>query len=361
LKFVFDLLSKTSAKSGKGNLMLSPASIMFALDLAAAGAGGDTLMQITEAAGRGDDPGKTLKFASDFIKRINSSEGVSFKSANAEWFNEDIFGDNVNKDYLNYVEEMYGAEVNFSSFNDRTLNEINEWTSENTNEMIPRILTELKPSSSVVLVNAIAFDGKWEKAYSRVQKSPFRSPDGDQNTSFLYGSEKTYFENEEATGFKKDYEGGQYSFLTMLPKDENIRISDFVSGLTYDKYKAFIDSKTDIKVVTGFPEFRSEFQTSPVEVLRELGIKDAFDPKKADFRGIADSGLFIETFIHKSVIEVNREGTKAAAASAGVTSQSALSPSQFRSVILDRPFVYAIVDNATDMPVFIGSLEKVEK
>ena len=363
MKFVFDFLSKTSEKTEKGNIMVSPASLMFALDLAAAGAGGDTLKQIAEAVGKGDDPEKTLKFASDFMNRINNSGDVSFKTANAEWFNKAVCKDNdkVDKDYLNYVKEMYGAEVNFSEFNEKTLDEINGWTSDHTNKMIPQILSELNPATAAVLVNAIAFDGKWDEAAEEIPDMTFHSPEGEKTTSFLYSTEKTYFENEEATGFRKDYEGGQYSFVAMLPKDKDISIKDFVSKLTYDKYKAFIGSGTDIKVKAGMPAFRSEFEIKPVELLRELGIKDAFDPEKADFRGISEGGLYIQDIIHKTAVEVNKDGTKASAATAISMTLGAveIKPESFKTVNLDRPFVYAIVDNATDIPVFIGSLENV--
>ena len=361
MKFVFDFFSKTSEKSEDGNIMVSPACLMFAFDLAAAGAGGDTLKQIAEAVGNGEDPEKTLKFASDLMKKINDSEGVKFKTANAEWFNKDRYGDNVNKEYLNYVKEMYGAEVNFSEFNDKTKNEINEWTSEHTNKMIPEIIKNLSSDHAAVLVNAIAFDSKWATPYEDAPENTFHGSKGDKKTPFLFGSEHTYLENGEAVGFRKDYEGGQYSFVAMLPKDEKVSIRDFASKLTYDKYKEFMESRTDIEVWTRMPEFKSDYQTDPIAVLKELGITDAFDPNKADFRGIADTGLYIEQVIHKTAIEVNKDGTKASAATAILMTDGAImvEPEEHKEVYLERPFVYAIVDNATDMPIFIGSLENV--
>ena len=361
MKFVFEFFSKTSSKADDGNLMVSPASIMFAFDLAAAGAGGDTLKQIAEAVGNGEDPEKTLKFASDLMKKINDSEAVKFKTANAEWFNKDRYGDNVNKEYLNYVKEMYGAEVNFSEFNDKTKNEINEWTSEHTNKMIPEILEELDPGYAAVLVNAIAFDGKWATPYEDAPNSVFHGSKGDKETPFLFGSEHTYLENGEAVGFRKNYEGGQYSFVAMLPKDEKVSIRDFASGLTYDKYKEFMGSAADIEVWTRMPEFKSDYSVEPKDILKEMGITDAFDPNKADFRGIADTGLYIEKVIHKTAVEVSRDGTKASAATAILMADGAImvEPEEHKEVYLERPFVYAIVDNATDMPIFIGSLENV--
>ena len=360
MKFVFEFFSKTAAKSETGNMMVSPASLMFALDLAAAGAGGDTLKQIAEAVGSGEDPEKTLKFASDLMNKINSSEGVSFKAANAEWFNSARYGDNVNKDYLNYVKEMYGAEVNFSEFNDKTLKEINDWTSDHTNKMIPEIIKELDPNYAAVLVNAMAFDGKWEKEYEDAPEAVFHGSAGDKNTPFLFGSERAYFETGEAIGFRKNYKGGQYSFVTMLPKDSNVNIKDFASKLSYDKYKEFIGSQTNIEVWTQMPEFKSDYEVNPMEVLSELGIKDAFNSDAADFRGIADTGLYIQKIIHKTAIEVNKGGTKASAATAVMMTEGAvMEPEEHKEVYLNRPFVYAIVDNATDMPVFIGSIENV--
>ena len=255
---------------------------------------------------------------------------------------------------------MYGAEVNFSEFNEKTLKEINEWTSDHTNKMIPEIIRELNPNYAAVLVNAMAFDGKWAEEYEDAPEAVFHGSAGDKNTPFLFGSERTYYENSEAIGFRKDYKGGEYSFVTMLPKDSNVNIKDFVSKLSYDKYKEFIGSKTDIEVRTSMPEFKSDYEVSPVAILKELGIKDAFDANTADFRGIADTGLYIEKIVHKTSVEVNKGGTKAAAATAILMTDGAvMEPEEFKEVYLNRPFVYAIVDNATDMPVFIGSLENV--
>ena len=219
--YTFNLMSEILNNSDPDmNVMVSPASIMFAMDLAAAGANGDTLTQITNVFSEGADPMEQQAFAASMMDRINSSEEVNFSCANAVWTNRLLMSTGLNPDYQEYIEEHFDAEAFQEDFGMETVEEINSWIDDNTYGMIQHVLDDLEPDTATVLVNAIAFDGAWAEPYEdyQVQEMTFNTSSGDQiDVQMLCDSSYYYFENEEATGFIRSYEGGQYSLLVMQP------------------------------------------------------------------------------------------------------------------------------------------------
>lgn len=365
--YSFRLMSQVLSHEGATeNIMISPASIMFAMDLAAAGANGDTLTQITDLFSEGADPLEQQAFAASMMDRINSSEDVEFTCANAIWTNQDIMTTGLNPDYQNYVNEYFHAEATEEPFSMATVNEINEWIDEHTNGMIDHVLDELEPSAATVLVNAIAFEGAWEEAYEDYQVQPmtFTTADGNEmDVDMLCGDSYYYFENAEATGFINYYEGGQYAMLVMLPTDETASANEFLADFSAEDYAEFVASRTsDYDVYTRLPEFSYDYTTGLNTVLKELGVVDAFDDDNADFTGIGiardDINLCIGSVLHKTHIEVDRDGTRAAAVTVIVMDgATACAPEEVetRYVYCDRPFAYAIVDTQTMNPIFLGT------
>ena len=177
--------------------------------------------------------------------------------------------------------------------------------------------------------------------------------------------EEGYFSTEKATGFIKYYEGEEYAFVAILPNDAKANANDFMNSFTYAEYKKFIASRSNEKVRSLMPEFKSDYGSELNKQLVNKGVTDAFNPDKADFTGIAKSekgNIYISKVIHKTHIEVDRAGTRAAAVTAiEMTEACEYEPidPEYRYVICDRPFVYAIVDAATLNPVFIGTVNAV--
>lgn len=348
------------------NVMVSPASIMFAMDLASAGANGDTLTQITDLFSEGADPLEQQAFAADMMNRINSSEGVSFSSANAVWTNQLRMSTGLNPEYQEYIEDNFDSEAIAEEFSEGTVDEINSWIEDHTSGMIDHVLDDLKPQTVAVLVNAIAFEGEWEVAYEdwQVNELTFTTYEGDEiDVDMLCGGSEYYFENDAATGFIKEYAGGEYALLVMLPIDESISANEFLSGFTADDYNSFIASRTsEYTVYTEIPEFDYDYDVSLADILVSLGVEDAFDENLADFTGIgiADSGnnIYISEVLHNTHIELDREGTRAAASTVVVMRDAAAAPMEMdeaRYVYCNRPFAYAIVDTETMNPIFIGT------
>ena len=365
--YSFELMNQVASSSDPDtNIMVSPASVMFALDMCASGANGNTLRQMTDLFSEGADPLEQQAFASQFMRQINDSEGVEFHSANSVWTNESRMSSGLNPDFQDYIEEYFDAEAVLEEFDGNTVNEINSWVEEHTSGMIQEVLDELPARTVAVLVNAISFEGQWATPYEdyQVNEFDFRSASGDSiPMDMLCETSYSYYETDLATGFMKSYEGGRYAFLVMLPTDESINANEFLSGFTADDYNDFINSCSyDYDVYTRLPEFESDYDMSLVPVLESMGMTDAFDENLADFTGIgiADSGnnIYISQVLHKTHIELDREGTRAAASTVIIMEDAACAPvveDMIRYVYCDRPFAYAIVDTSNMNPVFIGT------
>ena len=367
-RYCFDLLSQTVKDyGGEGNVMISPASIMLALDMVAAGAKDESLRQLTDLFAVGEGPLNQQAYAASIMDKINGAQKVDFSCANAVWSNRKLLGDAVNLEYIDYIKETFDAEYRIRDFDSKTPDEINSWVYEHTDHMIEKVISSLDPMTVMVLVNAISFDGKWEEPYedNQVHEAEFTKWDGTtQKGDFLYGAETAYFESEKATGFMKAYEGGQYSFLAILPSDESVSANEFAKNFTSADYEKFIGSLTyEYDVYTGMPVFKSDFDITLNDTLKNLGAKNAFDPETADLSGIAGKpgDLYIAKVIHKTHIEVDANGTKAAAVTVvRVDGAGAIAnPKEYRTVMCDRPFVYAIIDNETMAPIFIGTVNEI--
>lgn len=374
LGFVFDIYGRCAQEADDGNMMISPASIMIAMEIANAGACGDTQDQITGVLFPGVETDEGLTFASDLVSRINDSTGVEFRAANSLWLDEDsyIMSNGLNDEYVDYCMDYFNAEVNNAPFDDDTLNDINDWVDDNTDGMIPSILNELPENTVSVILNAICFEGEWSEQFEDYQVDPngqFTDSNGNiQTVNMMSDTLGYYFESDEATGFLKYYEGGEYAFLAMLPTDESVSANEFAAGLTAEEYMEFWNSKTnEYDVWIRMPEFSYDYSNEElVDILEEMGIEDAFDEDDADFSNIACAegyNLFISRIIHKTHIEVDRNGTRAAAVTAVLMDEASaceFDQSNIREVYLDRPFAYAIVDVETGTPVFIGTVNSVE-
>ena len=372
LEYVFDIYGRCAQNADDENMMISPASIMMAMEIANAGACGDTQDQITNALFPGVETDEGLTFASDLVNKINEATGVDFSAANALWLNENsyIMANGLNDEYVDYCEDYFNAEVNNAPFSNATVDDINDWVDDNTNGMIPTIVDQLDPSAAAVILNAIAFEGEWAEQFEDYQideNGLFTNSEGrSQTVPMMNSTESTYFESDLATGFIKYYEGGEYAFLAMLPKDESINANDFAAGLTAEDYLEFWNSSTNAyDVYIRMPEFSYDYEIgNMVGIFEDMGVEDAFSEDEADFSNIAYAegyNLYINQIIHKTHIEVDRDGTRAAAATAVIMYEACCEPVEVetRQVYLDRPFAYAIVDTATGTPVFIGTVNNI--
>lgn len=367
-RYCFDLMNQSLGDNGgDGNIMISPASIMMALDMVAAGSKNESLKQLTDLFAENQDPLIQQAFASALMDRINDSSEIEFSCANSVWSNRTILGDNVNMEYVEYIQDTFDAEYTQTAFDKSTVNEINDWVDENTMHLIDKAIDALDDDTVMVLVNAIAFDAKWAEPYDsdHIHDGDFRTSKGTtQNATFLNESTEYYYETDKATGFIKEYKGGEYGFLVFLPTDESVNANEFLMNFSGEDYERFINSRTSqYDVYTKMPEFEYDFEFSVNDTLKNLGVTDVFDPYKADLSGIAGvkGDLYVSSVIHKTHIEVDSNGTKAAAVTSVTLDCAGAEPvtREFRQVICDRPFAYAIVDLETMAPIFIGTVNEI--
>ena len=361
-------LFKRSLTDGE-NSLISPASVEFALVMALNGADGDTLTEMLTVLCPGATTEEINAFVADLSSMLTYSRESEFYVANSVWANETILGDCLNETYANTLKEDMNAEAHMLPFNNKAVDEINDWVDENTDGMITELLKEIPPDAAMYLINAMTFEGEWSEAYEEYQIREgeiFTNALGEEEEArMLCETGSLYLENDDATGFIKYYEGGEYAFMAMLPKEEGA-IEDYVANMTGEDYIAFYESlTTQYDVVTKLPCFTYSYDLTLNDALKEMGMPTAFTEGVADFSPMVTDPnvkLFISNVIHKTYIELDENGTKAAAVTAvEMTCESCAEPEQreIKEVILDRPFVYAIIDTNTGLPIFMGTVNSV--
>ena len=345
------------------NILVSPVSVLMALGMVENGAHGDTLAQMEEALGV--DANEIAVWAEDYI----NSADEHLMLANAVWFKESKDFD-INEVYKERIASAFKGEVNMASFDQSTVDEINGWCDKKTNGLIKKLVDTLSAETRAVLVNATYFKADWLEKYTDgavSEDEKFTACDGsEQKATMLCSSGKdVYYSDEYACGFKKPYNGGYY-FLAILP-DKGVDVMDYAEGLDAETFKAFLGNEKKAVLSTKIPEFSYEYdEKSAIEALTSMGIEDVFNPDKADLSlmGKVDTNLFISKIIHKTRIKLDRNGTEAAAVTGVVIEKATAMPDQEqlenKEIFLDRPFIYAICDSKTDIPVFIGVVNKVK-
>lgn len=356
--FALGLLRESA---GEESTLVSPLSVLSALALAENGADGATLAQMEQVTGMSVD---TL---TDTLQAYGAlADDGPLSVANSVWM-RDSDGLAVEDDFLATCGECLGAQVFSAPFDDSTVDDVNAWINEKTHEMIPQMLDRISGDAQVLLVNALAFEGGWEDPFDSALTSPdtFTCEDGtEQDVAMMHATENDYLENELATGFVKPYEGYDYAFVGLLPT-EGVTVDELLASLDGAALEELLVPVPNAAAEIGLPKFTASYEAELANALRALGVTDAFDPTLADFSRMGSSergSLHVDGVLHKTFIDVNEEGTRAAAATVvGMEGASASDgPVERHEVILDRPFVYLIMDLRTGMPVFAGTVMGVE-
>jgi serpin B len=214
----------------------------------------------------------------------------------------------------------------------------------------------------MILMNALAFEAEWMQPYDKysVGERTFTAADGTAETAeMMWSEEHTYLKTPHAVGFIKPYMEG-YSFAAILP-NEDISLSSYLADFDAEEYTALIESQKYTPVQAALPKFSYDFSDSLLKSLNAMGMVTAFG-SDADLSGLTEDPaqeLFISDVIHKTHIEVGEKGTRAGAVTAVLVNETAvMDPPE--EVILDRPFLYAIIDNETQLPIFIGTVTSLE-
>lgn len=363
--FAVKLLRESRNSTKEGNTFISPLSVMTALEMTRAGAKGDTLDEMDGTLYEDMLPADAKTELMRFANRLPDTKDVSFHMANSIWLTDDEKLFTPDENYLKQAAADYNAYIFEADFKNEACGDINRWVKKETDGMVKDILDEVPENAIMYLVNAMAFQGEWENTYDEMQVDEAEFTDGDGNKSsvdMMYDEEYTYLEDEHATGFVKPYKDG-YAFVALLP-NEDISLEDYVERLDGSTFLNLLEDSQDTKVETGLPKFTAQTSLELKDVLTVMGMPLAFDEKNADFSGMGtcsdDSNIYINRVLHKTYVDVNETGTKAAASTVvEMVSEMALEIEEPKEVILNRPFLYAIIEQDSGLPVFIGTVDSL--
>ncbi|MEZ5070791.1 MAG: serpin family protein [Bacteroidales bacterium] len=359
--FGFELFREVYAASDAENLMISPMSVSYALGMAYNGAAGTTLEafeNVLHFAGLTEtEVNESYKDLMDQLLNLDSK--VTFSLANSIWSRD---GFPVEADFIQANQDYFDAEVRSMDFTDpQTVEVINQWIEDATNGLITDMLDQIPADAVMYLVNAIYFKAKWLYEFEKsdtyegdfslagggTARADYMQVEGDFN----------FTGNEDFTAVELPYGDSAFSMVVMLPS-ESTGLDALVGKLSPEAWENWFSSGMYTGVQVHLPKFKYGFKDLLNGPLSELGLGVAFSDG-ADFSGIhAPGGLFLSRVIHQSFIEVNEEGTEAAAATItefGVTSIGDGGPRVFQ---VNRPFLYVIKENSTGAVVFLGTVGK---
>lgn len=352
-QFAGRILKKYYADKKDQNIVLSPFSILMLLAIAADATAGETRAEIMNVLSDELDFDDTISL----LCRIQSAltESHAFSSANAVCVRHKI-EDTIVPDYPAFLEAQFGGQF-FSSSDIVTA--VNAWVKENTHGLIDKIADDSMKEMLACMMNVATFEGKWVKHYTRddIEYKNFTSSDGTvRDIAMIEDSEREYVENESFTGFVKPYKNIDYSFMALLPKKKSA--AALKTALKKLDFSKMFSERTQERVVISLPEFKYSFSEDLTSYFESIGIDRIFSDR-ADFSPLSSTWLKMDSIVHKARIEVDRNGTKAAAVTMGIVCVGCAPRFDYKIVELNRPFVYAIMHNGTGLPVFTGIVNKL--
>lgn len=339
------------------NALVSPVSIILALCLAAEGADGETLSQMESILGT--DIESLRSVFGGYI--ANQADNKELTIANSVWLNNQKNRLSVKNDFLKVCRESYDAEIFSESFDNETLKKINNWISEKTDGAIKDVLSEIPPHAVLYLINTVLFEAEWNIPYTEynlTENVDFKNSDGSvSKVTMMYSEESDYFTLGKTQGIVKDYSGANYAFVAMLP-NEGVSIGEALASINAEDFRTQVTSPSYESVKVRLPKFEFECEFALPEILKSMGMTNAFNSSKADLSKMGTSSygnLYIDSVLHKTYIKVAERGTKAGAATVIMVGDCA-APLEQIELTFDRPFIYAIIEKESGMPIFLGTV-----
>ena len=353
--------------SGKnpGNVMVSPASVYLALGMALNGAEGATKAAMLGAMAAPEQNLEDLNRASRGWAVSLSRKGAKtdLAIANSIWFDRDFRPAKV---FLQRNADYYGAAARRLDFSDsKSPAVINGWVKESTRGTIDKIIEEIRRGDVMFLVNAVYFKSDWQAPFEREQtrKGAFRAPGRDVQADFMHRTGRMgWMQGLEARGVSLPYDDGQFAFFALLP-DGGVSPREWLArqepASLFGDIAGMMAPKALFTVELAMPKFESRYEDRLNDELIGMGLGIAFDPDRADFSGMNESrarNLYIGEVKHKTFVRVDEKGTEASAVtSIGIRATSIVTDT--RKLVLDRPFVYGIMDTNSGIPLFVGIME----
>lgn len=360
-QFSFTLLQETVKQNPGETVFLSPLSASMALAMACNGARTATEEEIRTMLGYGGltqaDLNESCKTLYDVLTTLDPK--VTLKIANAIWNDYTLA---VLPSFIQVNQQYFNTEVDALNFKDPSaLEVINSWCDLHTNGRIPKILDQLDPATVLAILNALYFKGTWTIEFDKTNTRDdiFNlAGGGTMSCKMMRVTEKfSYLQNDELAAVDLPYGDGHFSMTLMLPK-QGMAIDEFVNRCTAAQWEIWKQQFTLREGTVDMPKLKVEYDVTLNDILMVLGMVSAFSPGAADFSGIsATDRLFISLVKQKTFLQIDEEGTEAAAITAILFERTSTGSGSDRFFLrLDRPYVLMIRDHATDSILFIGKI-----
>lgn len=360
--FAIDFFRNINAEEN-GNVLVSPLSLSSLLAMTNNGAVGNTEAELLKALGFENQNAEEVNaYYKNLVNGLLTADKTTkIGWGNSMWINK-AHANEVKPTFKETISKEFGAELYTLAFDKKALDKINDWSYRKTNGCVPEILDELSPNAISVLMNALYFKGIWKDPFEKknTKSGNFWNNGKQVFTKFMCQKmmEIDYYASE-AEGvqlIELPYGNEAFSMVVVLP-NEGVEINDCIQGLTAEKWQNWMGSAVNKKVNVELPKFKGEFtyEENLKSALQSMGIKDLFNADKCDLSGIANN-LLVSMIKQNTFIEVNEEGTEAAA----VTGEEMIGSSGKKPIVIDfianRPFFYAIKEKSTNAILFMGKV-----
>jgi len=365
-KFINNLYNELNKESENGNIFFSPLSVSMAVSMVLHGSMENTKDQIMSVLGFTADS-QFLKDQKELFLSLNSeNSSVEMNVANS-LFPEESFS--LKKSYVDQLRDTLDCQVkglNYKTDYENSRNEINSWVMNKTNNKIEELIPSgcITPDTVLVLVNAIYFKGMWKDMFEKhlTKKQTFYCSDGSEKQVEMMARKAHYMSNYDANlkvnCLELPYKGDKFSMFVFVPEERH-GLKTLEKDLSVEKMNSMIDGCQREEFMLKVPKFKVEYTKMLEDTLQAMGIHDMFDASKANFKGITDvNNLCISNVVHKSFIEVNEEGTEAAAATGIKMVKRCLRPPT-PEISCDHPFMLLITHKSSKQILFYGKIADI--
>ena len=362
VQFALTMLQQLDDPNAGDNLCISPLSLSLALSMTLNGAEGETYDAIAKTLGYTEQKLDAVNAQARALSRLlkPDDKSITVHMANGLWVQ---LGFPLKPDFLRALLSYYEARAETVDFlkPEAAANAINAWVKEQTQGLIEKLFQagDFDAQTRLALVNTLYFEGAWQSPFPKdaTRDAPFYLESGaTKQVPMMRLSERLpYYKGEGFQAVALSYGEGDYRFYLFLP-DKGRTVAEFRKQLTPENWAKWLGAFRVVQGSVRMPRFKIEAKYDLKPPLSALGMGVAFDPDRADFSRIADVAperLFIQKAIQKVVVEVDEEGTKAAAATGITVGVTSVPVDQF-SLVVDRPFLFAIVHQPTGTVLFVG-------
>ena len=356
------IFSRLAAGEAGKNMMISP--------LSTNGATGESLDEMKNVLGFGEMelPDVNEQFAQLIASLVEADKDLVLEIADSVWM-DDVFAPDVKQDFVDVLTEFYDAAFFTEDFQDEaTVGKINSWVSEKTHELIDKVIDEIGPNTIMYLINAVYFKAAWTTSFNKesTYEGTFMLSDGsegkadymgfsyDQEVPDFYSYSSEWGDENGYSVVRLPYGRGVFAFYGIVPTyDNKSNIDDFIAKIAENGFDSYISQLEERSFTVQLPKYKFAYEKSLVDVFKSLGMEKAFaDGALMNIAG-EPHAPFISDIYHKTFIDVNEEGTEAAAVTVVEVGENAM-PSGFFAT---RPFVFVIRDDRTGSVLFIGKVE----